>query len=102
MRSSGASHLWPERIHPMQRPRRAVVAAVLTAITALTPGVAQASEDPVHYTGTLADGSTWIADVPANWNGRLVLFSHGFGPLVARDRPNDAVGQALLARGYAL
>lgn len=68
----------------------------------LFPGVARASTEPAHYTGTLSDGSTWVADVPARWNGRLVLFSHGFGPLVARNRPSDAVAEALLARGYAL
>ncbi|MFD0690865.1 alpha/beta hydrolase [Actinomadura fibrosa] len=83
-------------------------AAVLSAGTALVlaagsaPGAVRAAGTAVHYTGTLADGSTWVADVPARWNGRLVLFSHGFGPLVAADRPSEAAGQALLDRGYAL
>ncbi|WP_327582955.1 hypothetical protein OHA25_44660 [Nonomuraea sp. NBC_00507] len=90
----------------MQTLSRAVAAVVLTATVALVPGVARAGQEqgaePAHYTGKLPDGSTWIADVPANWNGRLVLFSHGFGPLVPRNRPSDAAGEALLARGYAL
>ena len=32
----------------------------------------------------------------------LLLFSHGFGPLVAGDAPDSASADALLARGYAL
>ena len=32
--------------------------------------------------------TTWIADVPANWNGTLLLYSHGFGPLTAADAPD--------------
>lgn len=90
----------------MQQLSRAAAAIVLMTIVALVPGVARASQEqgaePAHYTGKLPDGSTWIADVPADWNGRLVLFSHGFGPLVPRNRPSDAAGQALLDRGYAL
>jgi hypothetical protein len=54
-------------------------------------------------TGTLADGATWIADVPSNWNGTLLLFSHGYGPPLAADSPDQpGVKAALLARGYAL
>jgi hypothetical protein len=55
-----------------------------------------------HLTGTLADGATWIADVPASWNGTLLLYSHGFGPLTAADAPDPVTQAALLARGYAL
>ncbi|GIF26600.1 pimeloyl-ACP methyl ester carboxylesterase [Actinoplanes tereljensis] len=55
-----------------------------------------------HYSGTLDDGATWIADVPEDWNGTLVLYSHGFGTLTAADAPNPATQQALLDRGYAL
>jgi pimeloyl-ACP methyl ester carboxylesterase len=85
----------------VQRLSRWLTAAVVIVSTALTPGVAHAAE-PAHYSGTLPDGATWVADVPANWNGRLVLFSHGFGPLIASNRPSAAAGAALLARGYAL
>ena len=55
-----------------------------------------------HYTGTLADGATWIADVPGHWHGALILYSHGFGTLAPADAPSDAARQALLDRGYAL
>ncbi|HEX5199462.1 MAG TPA: hypothetical protein VFW27_05925 [Actinoplanes sp.] len=55
-----------------------------------------------QYTGTLADGATWIADVPAHWRGTLILYSHGFGTLTAANAPDPASKQALLDRGYAL
>ena len=55
-----------------------------------------------NFTGTLANGTTWVADVPANWNGTLLLYSHGFGPLTAADAPDPGTQAALLARGYAL
>ncbi len=75
---------------------------VTTAIAAGT-GVAAASAAPgSHVTGTLADGAQWVADMPAEWNGTLLLYSHGFGPLVAADAPDPATASALLARGYAL
>lgn len=55
-----------------------------------------------HFTGILANGTTWVADVPASWNGTLLLYSHGFGPLTAADAPDPGTQAALLARGYAL
>jgi hypothetical protein len=86
----------------MKRLQAGVLAAVLAVPAALAPAVAHASAGPAHYTGTLPDGATWIADVPADWNGTLVLFSHGFGSLAPADRPSEAAGEALLDRGYAL
>ena len=73
------------------------VALATAAVTAST-----ASATAVHYSGVLADGATWIADVPSDWNGVLLVYSHGFGPLVAADAPDPASADALLARGYAL
>jgi homoserine acetyltransferase len=86
----------------MRNLARAATALVVAATLALAPGSARAATEPVRYTGTLSNGSTWIADVPADWNGRLVLFSHGFGPQTPQNRPSPAAGEALLARGYAL
>jgi hypothetical protein len=55
-----------------------------------------------HYTGSLADGASWVADVPQSWSGTIILYSHGFGPLAAQDAPDDETRAALLDRGYAL
>jgi hypothetical protein len=75
-------------------------AIVLAAATLATVGTAGAAT--THYTGTLPDGATWVADLPAQWNGTLLLYSHGFGPLTAADAPDPTTQAALLARGYAL
>ena len=83
--------------------------AALALLTTALSGAAQAGAPAdttrattTHRTGTLADGATWIADVPSNWNGTLLLFSHGYGPTVAQDAPSTASGQELLTEGYAL
>jgi hypothetical protein len=78
-----------------------VASAVLAGSLSIAPATS-ADAASGHFSGALADGSTWVADVPARWNGTLLLYSHGFGPLIAQDAPSPAVGAALLARGYAL
>lgn len=80
--------------------RRAVL--VLLATLTLVAASSSASASTARFEGTLADGATWIADVPSNWNGVLLLYSHGFGPPVAANAPDPATRDALLARGYAL
>jgi hypothetical protein len=78
-------------------------ALVLAAATLATTGTANpANAATAHFTGTLPDGATWIADLPSQWNGTLLLYSHGFGPLTAADAPDPVTQAALLARGYAL
>jgi hypothetical protein len=82
-------------------------ACLLATVTALGLTAAGPAQDVAaltsgHFSGTLPDGTTWIADVPANWNGTLLLYSHGFGPLIAADAPDPTTQAALLARGYAL
>ncbi|MEU0533932.1 alpha/beta hydrolase [Amycolatopsis tolypomycina] len=88
----------------MSRWLRRVGALVVTTLTAigLTTGSTAQAATPTHYTGQLPDGATWVADVPAAWNGTVILYSHGFGPLEARNAPDEPTGQALLDAGYAL
>jgi hypothetical protein len=80
----------------------AICSALLAAVSLLCAPAAARAETTEHYTGTLADGTTWIADVPSDWNGTLLLYSHGFGDLTAADAPDPTTAAALLARGYAL
>ena len=40
--------------------------------------------------------------VPAIWNGTLILYSHGFGPLTAADAPDPNTQAGAARRGYAL
>ena len=77
--------------------------AVTLALTSAGPAAAgAASAASTHYTGTLADAATWVADVPASWNGTIILYSHGFGPLTAQDAPDATTQSDLLSLGYAL
>jgi pimeloyl-ACP methyl ester carboxylesterase len=63
---------------------------------------------PVVYTyaGTFADGAIYLIQYPTNWNGTLVLYSHGY---IAPGSGNNAydvgdsyTGNYLLTNGYAL
>jgi len=90
---------------PRTRRVRIALALVLTLVgvgAMAVAGPASASPGPGHYTGTLPDGAAWIADVPADWNGTLLLYSHGYGPLNAADAPDPTTQQALLGMGYAM
>jgi pimeloyl-ACP methyl ester carboxylesterase len=52
----------------------------------------------------MANGNGWAIDMPATWNGTVLLFSHGFSAAPGnppRNRPHEGAEQ-LLARGYAL
>lgn len=58
--------------------------------------------------GQTSDGSTWKIEVPPNWNGTLLLYSHGYVPPTGAPNPpaDDAgdrlTGDYLLAHGFAL
>jgi len=90
----------------MKTVRKLLTAVVIASLTVfgLVPATAQAAP-ATRYDGVLPNGATWIADVPANWNGTLLLYSHGYNPGPANppvNSPGPAVAEALLARGYAL
>jgi pimeloyl-ACP methyl ester carboxylesterase len=92
-------------IHQFQFP--ALIAILVAAIC--LPAAAQQ-----HLTGTLADGSGYAIDVPANWNKTLLLWSHGYvaasddGTIAKNLTPfnySDAfpgTGDYLFAAGYAM
>jgi hypothetical protein len=80
----------------------ALAAASLVAALALTPATSGAQATSQSLSGTTSDGSQWIADVPSPWNGTVLLYSHGFGPLTAADAPDPTTQQYLLKEGYAL
>ncbi|MDX3689788.1 alpha/beta hydrolase [Streptomyces europaeiscabiei] len=84
----------------------ALAAAVVLSLTGASASTAAAPQAAVpaaeRLTGTLPDGAAWIADVPENWNGTLIVFSHGFGVTVPQNAPREAVRLRLLEEGYAL
>jgi len=96
--------------------RRRTRLAALVVVSIVVAGGAQAAirgggpDCPAQVrcdTGRLEDGAAWTIQMPRRWNGRLLLFSHGYVP---PDRPNlpaaaaidPVAGDRLLARGYAL
>src|SRR5712664_1221877 len=64
------------------------------------------NSNPIQCRGTFPeDGARYLIEVPAKWNGTLLLYSHGYstdeaGP--ARDVGDDITGAFLLQHGYAL
>jgi pimeloyl-ACP methyl ester carboxylesterase len=81
---------------------------------ALTMAIAVIGVGPVHalasgpetLTGTFGDGATYLIQVPATWNGTLVLYSHGYvvpgSANPAEDVGDPLTGAWLLSNGYAL
>ncbi|MFI1050696.1 alpha/beta hydrolase family protein [Streptomyces griseoruber] len=87
------------------RTRTASVAALLLTLTTLPATALAATAEPAHVEGRLPSGATYLMDVPTDWNGTVLLFSHGYaaGPAnPAQDAPDDATKALLLQRGYAL
>ena len=93
----------------MKATRILAVLAAFTLVLGLVGPAATASTaagaTPSHLEGALPDGSTYVMDVPAAWNGTVLLYSHGYAPdgapNPAHNAPSDAVRAALLDAGYA-
>jgi dienelactone hydrolase len=79
--------------------------ALCLVATAGTPVVATVPA-PSHVEGVLPDGASYVMDVPAPWNGTVLLYSHGYvpagNPNPAQNAPNATIRDALLSAGYAL
>jgi acetyl esterase/lipase len=85
---------------------------LLTLLTALTTALlaapAAAAPEPQTYTGTIG-GAEYLVKVPHDWNGTLVLYSHGYYPEAYPPPPGfimlstaDQTAGWLLDHGYAL
>jgi pimeloyl-ACP methyl ester carboxylesterase len=83
----------------------AVAAGALISSGLVAP--AAVADTGGEYSGALPTGTTWLASVPADWNGTVLLYSHGYRPSFvpgnpASVAPSDATKALLLERGYAL
>ena len=83
----------------------AVAAGALLSAGLVAPPAVAAT--PGDYSGSLPTGTTWLASVPADWNGTVLLYSHGYRPSFvpgnpASVAPDDATKALLLEQGYAL
>src|SRR5690348_7259232 len=83
-------------------PRFLAAVAAVAAVLALAAVPAAQASGSTSYSGSTSDGGSWVADVPSQWNGTVILYSHGFGPVQAADAPDPTTQQALLKMGYAL
>ncbi|HEU5109394.1 MAG TPA: hypothetical protein VFT95_12705 [Micromonosporaceae bacterium] len=98
-----------------ERVRLALLISVVT--TTVFAGSPAASATSAHtsgssavtaYSGSLPNGTTWKAEIPADWNGTLLLYSHGYlptfvgAPNLPANAPDPETGAALLAAGYGL
>lgn len=83
-----------------------VLLVVLAAMGLGALPVAHAQATTTTHTGTLVDGATWQIRVPADWNGTLLLYSHGYrapgSPNPAQDVSDPVTGGWLLDHGFAL
>src|SRR6202521_886596 len=81
------------------------LAACSAMLLVLSLGRAQAS-GVTRYKGKFSDGATYLIEVPSNWNGTLVLYSHGYvvpgSQNPAEDVGDPITGAYLLSNGYAL
>src|SRR3954454_13403628 len=80
-----------------------VLAAALLPLPSVLHVLPAQAAEPVHATGTTANGS-WVLDAPAAFNGTVLVWSHGytFTPVDGSDAPSAAVRDALLGQGFAL
>jgi len=74
-----------------------------TFVALLWVANAAQADNARHVEGSTASGAAWVADVPSNWNGTLLLWSRGYAfALPAADNAARGTRDALLSQGYAL
>jgi len=80
----------------------------VTILLLFSVGAASAQPGVVSRSGTLADRATYLIQVPANWNGTLFLYSHGYvEPGTSNPAQDFAITDPvtpffMLANGFAL
>ncbi len=89
----------------MPRIGRTIALGLVCAMAVLACAIG-ARAQVTTINGTLPDGATYVFDVPANWNGILLLYSHGYvppgNPNPAQDVGDPLTGAFLLSQGFAL
>jgi hypothetical protein len=84
-------------------PALAAALAASTIAAAIAPAAASAQAVARVRSGTLPSGARWAAEMPAHWNGTLLLWSRGYSPAAGGAEAAPAqYRQVLLDAGYAL
>ncbi|HEY6386347.1 MAG TPA: prolyl oligopeptidase family serine peptidase, partial [Candidatus Acidoferrum sp.] len=87
--------------------KRLILSSISVAVLLFSvAGSARAQAGVTMHPGTLPDGATYLIEVPANWNGTLFLYSHGY-VVPGSANPAQDVGDPftrffMLSSGYAL
>jgi pimeloyl-ACP methyl ester carboxylesterase len=89
-----------------KRIKQVVLFLAVAAVLLAGSSSAWAQAGVTAKTGTLADGAKYLIEVPANWNGTLFLYSHGYVPPgnlnPAQDVGDMATRAFMLLSGFAL
>src|SRR5580700_6447096 len=90
-----------------QKTKRAIFFSVSVAILLFSvTGSARAQAGVTAFPGSLPDGATYLIEVPANWNGTLFLYSHGYvtpgSANPAQDVGDPFTRAYMFSKGYAL
>jgi pimeloyl-ACP methyl ester carboxylesterase len=79
---------------------------IAALLLCLTCGNAYAQITVTPISGNLPDGAAYLIEVPSNWNGTLLLYSHGYvtpgSPNPAQVAGDPATEGFLLENGFAL
>lgn len=102
--------LAPHSARKTLRTALAVAAATATAAGLVLTAVPSQAADATRTASGTIGRAAWVAKVPSNWNGTLLLWNHGIRTTVDPNRaaewaPKGTDGDttdALLAKGYAL
>lgn len=90
----------------MQQRIKYVVLFLAAVFFSKGPTSAWAQTGVTAHTGELADGASYLIEVPGNWNGTLFLYSHGYvtpgSSNPAQDIGDSATRLFMLASGFAL
>src|ERR1700676_5501762 len=86
--------------------RRNLFFASTAILFLVVAGSARAQAGVTMIPGSLPDGATYLIEVPANWNGTLFLYSHGY-VVPGSSNPAQDVGDPvtrffMLSSGFAL
>jgi pimeloyl-ACP methyl ester carboxylesterase len=82
---------------------RASLLPMMTAALVAMPAAAQTPRASGETRGPLPGGGDWVVEAPANWNGTVLLYGHGYSQTL---RPAESAPsgerELYLAQGYGL
>jgi pimeloyl-ACP methyl ester carboxylesterase len=86
--------------------KQLLIISLVMAVLVLVPSNSFAQSSVAAHTGMLADGATYLIEVPPNWNGTLFLYSHGYvvpgSANPAQDIGDPVTRFFMLSSGFAL